>query len=191
VVDTIILSNHTDCTAGNTRIQVNLKQAVSAEYRLVGVTNWLTTNVFTNRSSGTYFLEVRPTNGACTERDTIKIDEKTISIGTLAITGKDDCFQGNLRVVIPTVKTPLSQPLQYRLAGNTTSTPWQSDSIFANFPGYNYNKVEVKTSSGCVFSKTADFLNKSPLPSASRIWPTYQEKRIARKGIPSFVSTLR
>ena len=166
VVDTIILSNHTDCTVGNARIQVNLKQAVTAQYRMIignSTTDWQNSNVFTNRASGTYVIEVRPTNNACTERDTLKIDEKTVTIGTLVITGKDDCFQGNLKVIIPTTKTPLSQPLQYRLAGYSTPTAWQNDSIFSNFAGYNYNRVEVKTSSACVFSKTADFFEQESI----------------------------
>ncbi|WP_353484770.1 hypothetical protein, partial [Haliscomenobacter sp.] len=157
VVDTILLSNHTDCTIGNSRIQINLKQATTAQYRLVGVSNWQSSNIFTNRSTGRYIIEVRPTNAACTERDTVDIDEKTAVIGDLAVTGLTDCFHGNLRVEIPVTGTPLSQPFQYRLAGYSTPSAWQNGNVFANFPGFNYNRVEVKTSSGCIFSKSADF----------------------------------
>lgn len=164
VVDNISLSNHTDCAVNNARIQVNLKQAATAEYRLVGLTSWQSSNVFTNRSTGTYIIEVRPTSNTCTERDTLIIDEKTAVIGTLTVTGLDDCPDDNVRVEIPVTGTAPNASLEFRLRASAIgqNTAWQSSNVFVGDLNV-YNTVQVKTSSGCIFSKSVNLFEVEPL----------------------------
>ncbi|AEE51865.1 hypothetical protein [Haliscomenobacter hydrossis] len=161
VIASISLFNASDCIGGNAGFSVNLTQNVSAEYRLFPSPNWNTSKYFSNLSSGKYIVEVRPRNSSmCIERDTIEFDEKAAYVDLVSITGLDDCIPGNLRIEISASGTPQSGPLQYRLGHHYSSngTPWQSSNVLNNPPNAStFNRVQVKTSSGCVFFKDLDY----------------------------------
>lgn len=161
VIASISLANENDCTTGNTAITVNLTQSVLADYRLYPSPNWNTSKTFTNRSSGKYIVEVRPRNSSvCMERDTIEFDEKTASITSVNITGHDDCIQGNLRIEVVATGTPQSGPFQYRLKNynGTLTSPWQDSPIFISPANASaYDRVELKTGTGCIYTQTLGY----------------------------------
>jgi SprB repeat len=151
------ITNDADCTAGNARVQVNLVNSISANYRLVGVRNWQTSNVFPNLSSGTYNLEVSTaTNGsACVDRRTVVVDEKLVTITGVTATGNEDCNPNNFQVSLQFNATAASNP-QFRLVQSTNSTAtWGIQSTFTggmnNYEGYF---VQARSSTGCIVSSS-------------------------------------
>lgn len=160
------VTNDGDCTAGNARIQVNLVNSISANYRLVGVRNWQTSNVFTNLPSGTYNLEVSTaTNGsACVDRKTVVVDEKLVTITGVVVTGNDDCTANNFMAKLQYSASPITAP-QFRLYINGLGavSSWGSTTTFTSADVHfeNNYRIQAKSSTGCIV-QSSSFARNEP-----------------------------
>ncbi|MFK8007335.1 MAG: LamG-like jellyroll fold domain-containing protein [Saprospiraceae bacterium] len=129
-----------DCNVSNGTIEITASGSTGDLEYSIDNTNWLTSNTYTNLSSGTYSVYVRNTDQTCFVGPvTVVIDEPDAPIIFSAAAINPQAAGSSDGEILVEAEGP-SSPLEYRLVG---ITPWQTSSYFQGLDAGDYI-IEVR-----------------------------------------------
>lgn len=130
----------TTCASSNGRIEVDVSFGRNLQYRLLDVTEWQKSNVFTGLVPRDYTLQIRNETG-CTKNLKVTVDQ--VLDYEIAV-NPENCNQKNGRIEI-NIKTP--GDYVYSINGGST---FQNNNIFNGLSSGNYNIEVRETNTGCI-----------------------------------------
>ena len=167
VITNVAITEPTDCgvTDGTITITANSSIGNALEYKLEGITNWQSSNIFSGLGGGTYQPRTRNADGTCyTFTSNVTLTDKVQpTISSVTPTNPSNCGVNDGQIIV--VASGSSGTIEYSIDGGVN---YQSTGTFTSLGAGSYN-VFVRYDNGtCI---TADASNPTILtvPAAATI----------------------